>query len=305
MNQSNITFADLRLLASAAELGSLIAAARAMKLPKASATRQLQRLEKAVGVQLIHRSGRRFALTEEGRVFLPHALLCLSALNEGVAELGDQKNNLNGSLRIIAQCGVASDLIGSSLSSFMLRHPELRVSLTLGGQDAELLNNDADIAVQTGGGAPDSLIACKLMEIGLTICASSTNFKARPVSRPEDLLQHRFVSFRSEANVRDLVLERKGERRIVSVNTFLRTNEPAVALQAVLDGVGFAVLPTAMIKETIARKRLIALLPEWKPAPLNVNALYAPGRGKLPKIRAYLDHLLQSIAATHARRISD
>ncbi len=65
-----VHFRDLRLFTLAADLGGLTAAARKLGLPKASASRNLQRLEEAVGYQLAQRNGRRFVLTEEGRALL-------------------------------------------------------------------------------------------------------------------------------------------------------------------------------------------------------------------------------------------
>ncbi len=294
---SDVLLADVRLLAKAAELGGLAPASRALGLQKASATRQLQRLERALGSRLIHRSGGRFALTEEGRSLLPYAQRGLAAIDEGVHHLLEQHGPLSGVLRIAAPNTYGRKVIGPRLPGFMLRHADLCVSLVLGSQRADLLADEADIAIRIGESGSESLIARKLSVETFLLCASPAYLaRSGPLERPGDLARHRFVDLRIDPNARDLHFEGEGGSRRAVVVPVLRSNEPDVVIEVALRGLGVAVVPHSMTAGHIARGELLPLLPGWKLPPRDVNALYAPGRGGAPKIRAFLDYLAKDLA---------
>lgn len=87
MKFNDLQLAGVRLFAAAAEKGSLANAAIELNVPKASASRQLQRLEASLGRSLLHPGASRFALTNEGRTFLPLAQRMLFATDEVAIEL--------------------------------------------------------------------------------------------------------------------------------------------------------------------------------------------------------------------------
>ena len=81
--------ADLRAFARIADLGSLSAAARALGMPKSSASRSLARLEAAAGAALMERSTRHLRLTDAGRLLQRHARRILD-------DVGEAENALTG-----------------------------------------------------------------------------------------------------------------------------------------------------------------------------------------------------------------
>ena len=83
----DFSLSDVRLFAKAAQLGGLTLAAEVLKVPKASASRQPQRLEATVGHLLLHRGATRFALTEEGREVLAAAQHALTSLDDVMLNL--------------------------------------------------------------------------------------------------------------------------------------------------------------------------------------------------------------------------
>lgn len=78
---------DVRLFIKAVEVGGLTLAADVLDVPKASASRQLQRLEASVGHVLLHRGSAWFALTEEWRKFFETAVDMLRAVDRAMSTL--------------------------------------------------------------------------------------------------------------------------------------------------------------------------------------------------------------------------
>lgn len=291
-----LALADLRLFALAAERSSLAAAARALGLPKASATRGLQRLEAAVGRRLVQRGGGRFALTEEGRLLLPVATRALTDLDGAVEAIRAEGAPLTGTLRIAAPYTYGRKVIGPLLPAFMAAHPGLAVSLALSSRPVDLLADEADIAIRIGVLGPSSLMARLLGRETFTLCAAPAYLAARGAPRrPEELAAHRFLDLRTDATARQMELSSGRLTRRVAVSPVLRSNEPEVVVQAALAGAGIGVVSQAMAARLIARGDLVPVLPAWQPPPREVNALYAPGRAAVPKVRAFLDFLIEAL----------
>jgi len=289
--------ADLTIFAQVAECGGLAAAARALNVQKAKVTRQLQRLEALVGMRLVHRGSRHFALTEEGRALLPFARRGIEEIEAGLAVLRDQHGPLSGILRIAAPYTYGRKVIGPRLGPFMALHPALNVSLTLSSQKADLLADEADIAIRIGEAGTESLIARKLSTEQFLLCAAPAHLaRAQPPRRPADLTAHRFVDLRVDPASRDVILHYGSQRRRVMVTPVLRSNEPEVVIDAALAGVGIAIVPASMTSAHFAAGRLVRVLPNWELPLRDVNALYAPGRGGAPRIRAFLDYLVDDLA---------
>jgi DNA-binding transcriptional LysR family regulator len=291
-----VALADLRLFTFAAERSSLAAAARALGLPKASATRGLQRLEATVGRRLVQRGGGRFALTEEGRRLLPVAARALADLDSAVEAIRAEGAPLTGTLRIAAPYTYGRKVIGPRLPAFLASHPGLSVSLALSSRPVDLLADEADIAVRIGVLAPSSLMARLLARETFLLCAAPSYLAASGIPRrPEELATHRFLDLRTDAAARQIELSSGRVTRRVSVSPVLRSNEPEVVVQAALAGTGIGVVSQAMAARLMAQGALVPVLPAWQPPPREVNALYAPGRAAVPKVRAFLDFLVEAL----------
>jgi DNA-binding transcriptional LysR family regulator len=94
------TSADLRVFARIADLGSLSAAARALGMPKSSASRSLARLEAAAGAALVERSTRHLRLTDAGRLLQRHARRILDDVGEAENALAGLVGVPRGTLRV-------------------------------------------------------------------------------------------------------------------------------------------------------------------------------------------------------------
>jgi LysR family transcriptional regulator, regulator for bpeEF and oprC len=203
---------DLRLLATAEELGGLSAAARQLGIPKASATRQLQRLEGVVGRPLAHRSGRKFSITEAGRALLLEARPAVDAIDNVVSALRESGGALSGTLRIAAPASIGHTVLADVLPDFMRAHPDVRVSLDLGGRKVDLLADEADMAVRAGAHGSDRLVVRPLYTERVVLCAAPRYLAgiAAPTTA-KALARYRLLDFRTAPATRELELRSGGK----------------------------------------------------------------------------------------------
>lgn len=299
MKFNDLQLADVRFFAAAAEKGSLATAAMALNVPKASASRQLQRLEAALGRSLLHRGAGRFALTDEGRTFLPLAHRMLSTMDEVAIELRSQGGPLKGSLRIAAPHKFGSTQIAPCIAPFLALNPQVDITLDLDSRRVDLLADEADLAVRVGDVGEDSLVARLIATEPVVLCASPAYLAAN--GRPtviEELSTHRLLMMGSGGHTKEVTLPLQSGRQKIAGKVALRSNEPAVLAEAARHAAGIALIPLAFVAYELHSGALVEVLPNLGLLPASVNAVYAPGRRQSRKVRAFLDFLIDHIKQT-------
>jgi LysR family transcriptional regulator, regulator for bpeEF and oprC len=292
-----LALTDLRLFSKATQMSGLAIAGRALGIPRASATRQLQRLEAAVGCRLIHRDARRFVLTEDGRAFLPLVVRALADLDEAMDMVRGKKGQLRGALRIAAPYTYGQTVLAPLLAGFARLHPDLVVSVELGSRHIDLFGNEADLAIRIGPTGSDDLIARRLGSEALILIAAADYVRATaPFERVADLAQHRMLDYKLNTPTRDLELTDGIGREVVRISPCFTSNEPGMLIAAARDGLGVAIVAQSLAAESLKDGAVVRVLSRWRSTSLDINALYVPGRGQSPKIRAFLDYATNELA---------
>ncbi len=296
--------ADLRLLAAAAELGGLAAAARQLGLPKASATRQLQRLEGVVGLPLAHRNGRKFSLSEAGRALLLEARPAVEAIDNAVSALRESEDALSGTLRIAAPYSIGCTAIADVLPDFMKAHPDVRVSLDLSSRTVDLLADEADVAIRVGAHGSDRLVVRHLFSERVILCAAPRYLvgTAGPTS-PKALVRHRLLDFRAGPGIRELELVRGGKSVTVRIAPVFISNDPEPVRRVAEAGGGIALMPRSFVEMALKTGALVEVLPGWALRGAKVNAVYRVERGRSRNVRAFVDHVMSDLSRRNRQEL--
>ncbi len=106
---------------TAAEAGSISAAARRLQIAKSVASERLAELERSLGATLIHRTTRRLSLTKDGAAFLDRAKRLLREVEDATAEISERRGELAGPLRISAPVSFGGLHLGPALYCFSSR----------------------------------------------------------------------------------------------------------------------------------------------------------------------------------------
>src|SRR3954454_20650789 len=122
----------LEVFRTVARLGSISAAARVLRYTQSAVSRQVATLEAEVGAAVFDRVPRGGALTEEGRVLLPHAEAVLERLAGARQDLEQVRGLAGGRLRVGAFPTAVAELVPRALSTFRAAHPEVASSLVEG-----------------------------------------------------------------------------------------------------------------------------------------------------------------------------
>ena len=290
--------ADLRAFARIADLGSLSGAARALGMPKSSASRSLTRLESVAGTALMERSTRHLRLTDAGHLLLRHARRILDDVSEAETALVGLIGVARGTLRVSAGYTFAVGPLAAMLPSFLARYPEVRVALAIENRNVDLLTEGFDLAIRIGPLPDSDLIARRLATIALWTCASPAYLAARGTpATPDDLRLHELIS-RVDHRGHWRFREASGMVREIEVVPGTVIPEPAVLRTVLIGGAGIGKLPDFHAADAVAGGTLVRLLPEYGEDTVEVHALYPSHRSLSAKVRVFIDVLAEHLNRT-------
>ena len=291
-----LDLADLRAFARIAELGSISGAARALRMPKSSASRSLVRLEESVGASLVERSTRALRLTDAGLLLQRHARRILDDVGEAENAIGGLVGSPRGDLRVSVPFTFATGPLAPMLPGFALRYPEVCVVLSIDNRPIDLLAEDADVAIRIGPLPDSELIARRLATFALWPCASPAYLASAPsIEAPADLLGHRLIAHADRRQIWRF-LTGAGAVRDVEFEPGMVVPEPHVVRTMLLGHAGIGMLPDFHAADDLAAERLVRVLPDFNCGSVDAHALYPSHRSLSAKVRVFIDSLIEHLS---------
>lgn len=289
---------DIRVFLEVAASGSFSEAARRLKMPKSSVTRQMDRLEGDVGQTLFHRQTRSITLTEDGRTFLPHARRLFDDAMEAEHAVRGPDRGAVGQLSVSATPTFARPFLVPHLPAFQARYPNVRINLWLTPARIEVGTEpgQVDVAIRLRSSAGPDLANRKLGEIGFWLVAAPGYLEANGTPmQPDDLKHHRIVELGPPNKAHQIDLLRDKQAATVRYEPRLQIDEPEAVCIAAAAGAGIALLPTFIVAEAVGRGALVRVLPDWAPGPIPINILYRTDVTPRACVRAFVDFLIETI----------
>ncbi|WP_336988511.1 LysR family transcriptional regulator, partial [Aeromonas hydrophila] len=120
---------DLYYFVQVVDHGGFAPAGRAIGMPKSRLSRRIAQLEERLGVRLLQRSTRQFAVTELGRTYYEHCKAMLVEAEAAQAAIEMTRAEPCGLIRMSCPIALLHTHIGPMLADFMARHPQIRVEL--------------------------------------------------------------------------------------------------------------------------------------------------------------------------------
>ena len=280
-----------------AETESFSAAARELRVGQPAISKQIAALEEHLGTRLLQRSTRSLALTDEGIEFLSQARAAVEAADEAVEGMRGRDGHVSGVLRMTASASFARMHIVPRLPLLAVRHPELRVDLVLQDEAVDMVEQGLDLAIRFGDPHEPNLIARRLGTMRMIIVASKDYLKAkgRPAT-PEDLQNHSCLVFSGVADADQWPFIEDNQTRFVGVNWRVRINNSDALRQAVLSGLGIALMPSWQFPDLWENETLETLFDEAEKPSMPMYAVYPSRRYTPAKVRAMIDFLQHEIS---------
>lgn len=289
---------DLNLFLRVLDLGSISAAARSLDLSVAVASQRLKRLERSLGVRLLHRTTRQLRPTPEGVALAEQGRSLVEDLEVLTSNLSNTAKRVAGTLRVTLPATFGRQYISPLLPEFMGRHPRLRLHIDLSDQMRDLVGDGLDLAIRIGALKDSELVATRLASNRRVLCASPEYLRRHGVpKKPEDLAKHECLLMAVSRDASDTWHLRgpDGNEVAVRVQSRLKSNLGEVIRDASLGGLGISLHSTWHVCEDLRAGRLKQVLPDYHLPESGIYAVMPERRMVLPRVRAFVDLLTQHL----------
>ena len=281
----------MAMLVASTEEGSLSAAARKLRIPVATLTRNVNDLEALVGTKLLVRTTRKLLLTEAGTDYVAAAKRILEQVEEQERRAAGEFTNPRGELVLTTPVQVARLRVLPVVNQFLTLFPEIRIQLLQSDRNIDLVDSQADVAVRIGHLSNSSLVATRIGMLRVVVVASPNFLKAHGMpSTPGDLHERPRVVFNSPflSPWRFRHPDANGFHTLTGAPRLL-VSSPDAAADAAIDGVGATMLLEHDVAEAVRAGKLQVILQEFEVDPIPVHLVYL-SRDMMPvKLRRFID----------------
>lgn len=286
-----MNYQDLYYFVVVVEKESIKAAARFLNVPVSTLSRRIQAFEKDLGYKLIHRTAKRFGLTDSGQKLYSGVGSVIHELGTRMDDVASELSSLTGDIKITAPIGIGHSFVKPIVFDFMRENPRLTVELFLSNENVDLVKNSIDIAFRLGDVTLNDWVSRPLINADFVLCAAPDfDFQGEVLAHPSQLSDFPLIALKR----RPVWRFGHGDEQVVFVpKPYLRTDEINFAIDAVRQGFGISCLPEYLVRDLLDRGDLVQLLPEWHAGSRSVNIIY-PHRNSLPvKTRAFIDYVIK------------
>ena len=286
---------DLFYFVQVADHGGFAPAGRALGIPKSKLSRRIALLEEALGVRLIQRSSRRFAITEIGQEYYQRCQAMLVEAESAQEVIDRTQGEPQGLVRLSCPLALLNYQVGEMLARFMVQNPRVQLQIDSTNRRVDVIRESLDLALRVRfPPLEDSGLVMKLLGDSTQYLVASPALVQRMGGLPQlgDLAQ--WPSLGDGPTQRHQIWQLQGpEGASADVHYQPRmVCEDRLSLRlAALHGVGVVQMPAMMILEDLRSGRLVDVLPGWKPRAGIVHAVFPSRRGLLPAVRELLDFL--------------
>jgi DNA-binding transcriptional LysR family regulator len=286
---------DLNLFLRVLDSGSISAAARSLDVSVAVASQRLKRLEKSLGVRLLHRTTRTLKVTTEGAALAARGRPLIEDLESLTGSLRETAEQSAGTLRVTIPASFGRQYISPLLPEFLQRYPRVNVHVHLADQMLDLVSEGFDLAIRIGTLPDSSLVARRLASNQRVLCASPEYLRRMGTpATPGDLERHECLILSSMKQTQDhwhLSPRAGGDEVAVRIRGRLESNFGEVIRDAALSGLGIALHSTWHVCDDIVAGRLKVLLPDYQLRESAIYAVMPERRLVLPRVRAFVEFL--------------
>jgi LysR family transcriptional regulator, regulator for bpeEF and oprC len=281
------------------DTGGIARAAETLKIPRATATTLIQKLEASLGVNLLHRTTRRVSVTPDGAAYYTRATAILAEVRDAEEALSHHTTAPRGRVRVDAPTLIARSVIVPALPQLFARYPDIELALACNERHFDLVAEGIDCALWIGEIADTSLVARRVGFLYFATCAAPSYICTHGLpAHPRELAQHRCINHFSPrtGETADWVFSRDGERVQAVFPGYLALEDENSYVSAAQAGLGIAQMPAFVVKEAMERGALDLVLGDWFPEPAPLHVVYPQSRHLSRRVRVFVDWLAALIA---------
>ena len=294
---------DIYFFASVVQCGGFSAAARVIGVEKTRLSRRIAGLEKRLGVRLLQRTTRALSLTEAGQRFFERCVAAVEGARAAYDSVAELRREPAGLVRLSSPVLLTQRCLAHALPAYMQAHPKVSVYIEPTDRTVNVIEERFDIAIRALPVVEDVAgLVAKTLGYSQRVLVVSPDFLGR-YGHPENPAE--LPKFNTVASTDDIfdsgarwnLTSIDHQPQQVELKPRLVTSDLRVRLQAVIRGIGIALLPEQVVAAPLRDGLVDRVLPEWSGARNILHLVYPTPRGMLPSVRSLIDYLLIRVPA--------
>jgi DNA-binding transcriptional LysR family regulator len=258
-----IDLITLRVVVTAADLGSISAASDSLQLAVAAASVRITALEDMLGFRIFERSSRGVQLTPAGHMLVQRSHELLTGADRLAMDLHDYSRGLQGHVRVLANSSALLEVLPGLLETFARTHPLIRIDLEERGSPdipLALLEGRADLGVVDLTHAPQGITLADFFKDTLVLVTPTGHRLARAGRMAlKDALDEDFITLSDGTALSNRLMASAAEAgKPIRIRMRMRGFDAVCRMVAA--GLGVGVLPLEAVAPQLACLPLKAVL---------------------------------------------
>ncbi len=268
------------------------AAARELRMPKSSVSRNIQRLEDELNVRLFERNSRQMRMTQEGELFYKHCQLIMEQIQAADAQMNGLSHAPTGELSVSLPLAFSRLILSPQLYRFYQQYPDIKVSIDINPKAVDLIGEHIDVAVQIGELPDSDYIAVPLFSSRLIWVASRSIAKTIDSNITPALLQEKVVICEKRYNRTAIKFRLDQELSSMALNAAIESTDPVMVRDSVVNNMGVGLLPQWYCQKELDQGTIVEVAKNIQLIYLaKISAVYTSKRMLNARTRVFIDFL--------------
>ncbi|NQZ06421.1 MAG: LysR family transcriptional regulator [Algicola sp.] len=287
---------QIRIFSKVAQLHSFTKAAESLNLEKSTVSSKISQLESRLGIRLLQRTTRSVSLTEAGEQYLSYCEQALASLQLGDDYIAGLSHIPTGQLRVSAPQNLIDFWMPTVIIPFLQRYPKINLQFVQSNRHVDLIKDNFDIAMRVSAEKiqDSSLIYRKIYHSEWVLVANQQHIEQYGLATtPQALISQPSVGTAREINdgLNTDTFHWQGQK--VALKHRFAVNSMSSIKQAIMAGLGFAMVPRSMVRQELATQQLVEINPDIEIKPTSLYVVYPSRSGQPAKLKAFVDALLE------------
>jgi DNA-binding transcriptional LysR family regulator len=266
---STLPFSQLQAFLAVARHKSFSGAGRELGVSRSAVSQSVRQLEEQLRVTLLARTTRSVALTEPGRRLVDGAGPSLAQVLAAMTEVAAEPGETVGRLRLSVPRAAIPFVIDPVLPTFLARHPRIEVEVSVEERLVDIVGEGYDAGVRLSESIQRDMVRVRLTDAFRFIVVGAPSYLARSGTpeRPEDLLRHHCMTFRSQTTgaLYAWELERGRRNWRIPVRGAVVSGDLRLNVSLAEQGVGLAYAFEPLVLEQLRSGKLRRVLERYAP----------------------------------------
>ena len=256
---------DMAIFVTVIEQGNFSKTAKKLGVTPSAVSRQISRLEDALGIKLLQRTTRQLALTESGTITFNYCKQMVESADQAINASRSATSTVSGLLRVAAPKSLANKVLKPLFVEFLKCYPDIQLHLKVSDRILDPIHDGVDFLIHINDNPIEALVNVKLGHVKSLVCASPDFLSNHKLpSHPDDLKSLPCICLGENLADSRWRFSKNNQQTTVQVAGSYLVNHSEMRRDAIEQGLGIGSLPDYIAEQGIKTGKLIALLEDWQ-----------------------------------------